>query len=67
MSCYRAGALERGMSRQRINGELHRARAQVKALRRRPKVTGTAEIASDLEVGSAQQAIASFAGRERVG
>ena len=45
MSYYRAGALERGMSRQRINGELHRARAQVKALRRRPKVTGKAEIA----------------------
>ena len=48
------------MSRQRINGELHRARAQVKALRRRPKVTGKAEIAiSALIAGDGREEIAS--------
>ena len=48
------------MSRQRMDAELHRARAQVKALRRRPKVTGKAEIAiSALTAGDGREEIAS--------
>ena len=44
------------MSRQRMDAEVHRARAQVKALRRRPKVTGKAEIAiSALTAGDGER------------